>query len=72
MDTLKNLEGMITDAVERIRALKEEKKSLERGLKELQASLDQKNQEIERLNIERTEIKGQIEGLLKELDGIGS
>ena len=70
METLKNLEGKISVAIDKIRTLKEEKAALERKVHELEAVLDRKNEELERMVSEKTSIKGQIEGLLSELDGI--
>jgi uncharacterized protein involved in exopolysaccharide biosynthesis len=71
LDTLKNLDGMISTAIEKIRTLKEEKAALERRIKDLEAMLDEKNGEIVRLAAEKNSVKGQIEGLLSELEGIG-
>jgi chromosome segregation ATPase len=68
MDRLKNLEEKIAVAVDRVKALKEEKASLEKKIRELQAVLDEKNQEIESLRNEKTSIKSQVEELLEELE----
>lgn len=68
MDRLKNLEEKIAVAVDRVKALKEEKVSLERKIKELETVLDEKNQEIESLKNEKTTIKSQVEELLEELE----
>lgn len=68
MDRLKNLEEKIAVAVDRVKALKEEKASLEKKIRELQAVLDEKNQEIESLRSEKTSIKSQVEELLEELE----
>ena len=68
MDRLKNLEEKIATAVERVKALKEEKISLERKIRELESLLDDKNREVESLKDEKTSIKGQIEELLEELE----
>ena len=68
MDRLKNLEEKIAGAVDRVKALKEEKISLERKIKELETVLDEKNQEIESLRNEKTSIKSQVEELLEELE----
>ncbi len=68
MDRLKNLEEKIAIAVDRVKALKEEKASLEKKIRELQAVLDEKNQEIEALRNEKTSIKSQVEELLGELE----
>lgn len=70
LETLKTLEEKISTAIDRIKSLKEEKIVLERKVRELESLLNQKNMELERLNSEKSSIKGQIEGLLNELDGI--
>ena len=68
MDRLKNLEEKIAGAVDRVKALKEEKISLERKIREMETVLDEKNQEIESLRNEKTSIKSQVEELLEELE----
>ncbi|MCL4492670.1 MAG: hypothetical protein M1510_12375 [Nitrospirae bacterium] len=67
---LKTFEEKITYAIEKIKILKEEKGGLERKIEELKDIIDSKNQEIERLNVERTSIKTQIEDLFNELESI--
>lgn len=68
LDRLKNLEEKITTAVERVKALKDEKVLLERKIKELEHLLNERNQEIEALRTEKTSIKNQVEELLSELE----
>jgi chromosome segregation ATPase len=68
LNRLKNLDEKIAGAVNKVKALKEEKVHLERKIKELEARLDEKNQEVERLSSEKTAIKGQLEELLNELE----
>jgi chromosome segregation ATPase len=68
VDRLKNLEEKIAGAVDRVKALKEEKISLERKIREMETVLDEKNQEIESLRNEKTSIKSQVEELLEELE----
>ena len=68
MERLKNLEEKIAVAVDRVKALKEEKISLERKIKELETVLSERNQEIESLRNEKTTIKSQVEELLEELE----
>ncbi len=70
LDRLKSLEEKITAAVERVKALKEEKIFLEKKIKELEALLNEKTQEVEWLRSEKTTIGGQIEELLHELDSL--
>lgn len=68
VDRLKNLEEKIAAVVDRVKALKEEKISLERKIRELETVLDEKNQEIASLRNEKTTIKSQVEELLEELE----
>ncbi len=70
MDRLKNLEEKIAQAVERVKALKEEKIDLEKKIKKLEALLDEKNQEVESLKSEKSSIGVQLEELLNELETI--
>ncbi len=68
LNRLKNLDEKIAGAVNKVKALKEEKAALERRIKELETQLDEKNQEVERLSSEKTAIKSQLEELLNELE----
>ncbi len=68
LNRLKNLDEKIAGALSKVKALKEEKGLLERRIKELEAQLDEKNQEVERLASEKTAIKSQLEDLLNELE----
>ena len=70
MDRLKNLEEKIATAVDRVKALKEDKISLERKIRELEALLGDKNREVESLKNEKTLIKSQVEELLEELENL--
>jgi chromosome segregation ATPase len=70
LDRLKNLEEKITAAVERVKALKEEKTDLEKKVRKLEALLDEKNQEVESLKSEKSSIGIQLEELLNELETI--
>ncbi len=70
MDRLKNLEQKITAAVERVKALKEEKTLLERKIRDLESLLDEKNREVEALKSEKSSIGSQLEELLNELETI--
>ena len=70
LERLKNLEEKIAAVVERVKALKEEKNSLERKIRELEGLLNEKNQTIESLTAEKTSIKIQVEELLTELETI--
>ncbi len=68
LDRLINLEAKITAAVEKVKALKEEKSLLERKIRELETLLNDKNNEIESLRSEKKSIGSQIEELLSELE----
>jgi len=68
VERLKNLDEKIATAVDRVKALKEEKLSLERKIRELESLLEDKNREVESLREEKTSIKSQVEELLEELE----
>jgi chromosome segregation ATPase len=68
LNRLKNLDEKIAGAVSKVKALKEEKVLLERRIRELEAGLDEKSQEVERLSSEKAAIKSQLEELLHELE----
>lgn len=70
MDRLKNLEEKINSAVERVKALKEEKNLLEKKIRDLEALLNEKSLEIEALRSEKSSIGSQLEELLNELETI--
>jgi len=70
MDMLKTFEEKITYAVEKIKILKEEKNILDRRIEELESMLRVKEQEVDKLTVEKASIKSQIEDLFNELDSI--
>lgn len=70
LNRLKNLDEKIADAVNRVKALKEEKAALESRIRELEALLDERNQEVERLSSEKNAIRSQLEDLLNELETV--
>lgn len=70
LDRLKNLEEKITTAVERVKALKEEKILSEKRIRDLEALLAEKNREIEAMKSEKSSISNQLEELLNELETI--
>ncbi|MGC2064240.1 MAG: cell division protein ZapB [Thermodesulfovibrionales bacterium] len=70
MDRLKNLEEKINAAVERVKALKEEKTLLEKKIRDYESVLEDKNREIEVLKSEKSSIGSQIQELLDELETI--
>jgi chromosome segregation ATPase len=67
---LKAFEEKISIAVQKVKTLKEEKDKLENRVKELEGIIKAKDIEIERLSVEKTAIKSQIEKLLSELESI--
>ncbi|GBE01633.1 hypothetical protein BMS3Bbin06_00322 [bacterium BMS3Bbin06] len=70
LETLKGLDEKISSAIEKVRVLKEEQASLQRRVQELETLLNEKDMEIERLRGEKTSVKGQLEELLTELESI--
>ncbi|MBF0505221.1 MAG: hypothetical protein HQL09_00140 [Nitrospirae bacterium] len=70
MDMLKTFEEKITYAVEKIKILKEEKNNLDKRIEELEDMLRMKEQEVDKLMVEKAAIKTQIEDLFNELDSI--
>ena len=68
LNRLKNLDEEIANAVNKVKALKEEKVVLERRIRELEAQLTEKNREVEKLSSEKMAIKNQVEDLLNELE----
>lgn len=71
MEALKTFDEKIAIAVEKVKSLKEEKERLEKRVKELEDTLRLKDIEIEKLSMEKSAIKNQIEDLLNELEIIG-
>lgn len=70
MELLKTFEEKIAYAVEKVKALKEEKTNLEKKIREFENIIKSKDHEIEKITSEKTAVKTQIEALLKELDSI--
>ncbi len=70
MDRLKNLEEKITMAVEKVRALKDEKLQFDGKIKDLENLLFEKEEEIEALKSEKALIKNQVEELLTEIEAL--
>lgn len=64
----KSFDEKIALAIEKVKTLKEEKSILEKKIGELEARLDAKNQEVERLNSEKASAKGQVESILTLLE----
>jgi uncharacterized protein (UPF0335 family) len=65
---MNTVENKISQIIEKVRSLKEEKNALEKRNVVLQEALRVKDLEIERLSSEKAAVKEQIEGLLKELE----
>ncbi len=65
---LKTFEEKITYAVEKIKMLKEEKNNLVKQLEELESIIKSKDNEIDKLMVEKASIKNQLEDLFNELD----
>ncbi len=63
------VEEKITQAIQKVKSLKEEKNAIEMRNRELEEALRVKEQEIEKLSSEKNSIKSQIEDLLRELEG---
>jgi len=66
---MQSVEEKISQVIDKVRILKEEKNAVEKRNMELEEALKAKEQEIESLSNEKITIKTQIEDLLKELDG---
>ncbi|MFQ3574687.1 MAG: cell division protein ZapB [Thermodesulfovibrionales bacterium] len=70
MESVKVFEEKISIAIEKIKTLKIEKSALEARIRELEAIIRQKDEEIRALTDDKFKIKSQIEDLIKELDGV--
>jgi len=65
---LKTFEEKIAYAVEKIKMLKEEKNNLVKQLEELESVIKSKDNEIDKLGVEKASIKTRLEDLFNELD----
>ncbi|MGO9380425.1 MAG: hypothetical protein ACLPN1_05705 [Dissulfurispiraceae bacterium] len=65
---MQSVEEKIAQVIEKVRSLKAEKNAVEKINLDLEEALRVKEQEIERLSLEKAAIKTQIEDLLRELD----
>ncbi len=65
---MQSVEEKIAQVIEKVRSLKAEKNAVEKINLDLEEALRVKEQEIERLSLEKATIKTQIEDLLRELD----
>ncbi|MCL4456885.1 MAG: hypothetical protein M1147_10330 [Nitrospirae bacterium] len=70
MEILKTFEEKITYAVEKVKALKEEKYNLEKRIEDLEDAVRSKDMEIEQLVMEKASVKEQIAELLNELESL--
>ena len=67
---LNTFEEKITYAVEKIKMLKEEKNNLVKQIEDLERVMKSKDNEIDKLMVEKASIKTQLEDLFNELDSI--
>jgi len=67
---LNTFEEKITYAVEKIKMLKEEKNNLGKQIEKLESMIKSKDNEIDKLMVEKASIKTQLEDLFNELDSI--
>ena len=67
---LNTFEEKITYAVEKIKMLKEEKNNLGKQIEKLESMIRSKDNEIDKLMVEKTSIKTQLEDLFNELDSL--
>jgi len=70
VEILKTFEEKITYAVEKVKALKEEKYNLEKRIEDLEDAVRSKDMEIEQLVMEKASVKEQIAELLNELESL--
>ncbi len=70
MNMLNTFEEKITYAVEKIKMLKEEKNNLVKQIEDLERMMKSKDNEIDKLMVEKASIKTQLEDLFNELDSI--
>lgn len=70
LNRLKNLDESIAAAIGRVKTLKEGNRALTQRIKDLEAQLNEKNMELERVSSEKSAIKGQITDLLTELEAM--
>lgn len=70
MDKLKDLDEKITSAINKVKALKAENTTLRTKMAELQQAVSDKDLQLEGLSSEKSDVRGQIEALLEELETI--
>ncbi len=70
LDRLKELDEKIAGAIEKVKALKAEKAELQKKVIELENTIKEKDAEIKSLSSDRSNVRGQIESLLEELESI--
>jgi len=70
MNMLNTFEEKITYAVEKIKMLKDEKNNLAKQMEDLERTIKSKDNEIDKLMLEKASIKTQLENLFNELDSI--
>jgi septal ring factor EnvC (AmiA/AmiB activator) len=70
LDRLKDLDDKIAAAINKVKTLKAEKAKLEEKVAELEKTVNERDAELKRLSSEKTDVRGQIESLLDELESI--
>lgn len=70
MELLKTFEERLALAIEKIKALKQEKENLQKRVKELEEMVKTKEMEIDNILSEKNSIKKQIEKLLNDLESL--
>jgi uncharacterized protein YdcH (DUF465 family) len=65
---MQTVEEKISQVIEKVRSLKEEKNSVDKRNLELEETIRAKDLEIERMAAEKVAVKQQIEDLLRELE----
>jgi predicted nuclease with TOPRIM domain len=70
VDRLKDLETKISNAIEKVKSLKQENTALQSRVRELEDLVAEKDAELRDISSEKSLIKGQILDLLDELETI--
>ena len=65
---MQTVEEKISQVIEKVRSLKEQKNSVDKRNLELEETIQAKDLEIERMAAEKVAVKQQIEDLLRELE----
>ena len=65
---MQTVEEKISQVIEKVRSLKEQKNSVDKRNLELEETIQAKDLEVERMATEKVAVKQQIEDLLRELE----